>query len=310
MKIHIAQKGDTLWNLSKKYNVDFQTLKGANTQLANPDIIMPGMKIRIPTDKKQVTQSTKPIGPKEKLMTPYKQIPQKAQPVIKEDDQKPKQIVNKKIPIPKLPPISIKMPKLPSIHANQYNIDVDIDDHDTIIQSYQTTHDHHHPPVQEPTKPEPVLPQTEDPVTEEEQWSPSNMMWVPMMPCFYPQQPNYQMPAVNPCQAYQDPAQLYPNYANQQLQWPQQGAQTPAYNSNTKWGELDPNDQPDQEVSQEMTQQPNQSYYQPQWPAQYYQYQTYPYQYPTYGGTGYQNYATYAPREEYYSQPDQNQTDD
>ncbi|WP_409301915.1 SafA/ExsA family spore coat assembly protein [Peribacillus sp. SCS-155] len=48
MKIHIVQKGDTLWKLSKKYGVSFEELKQLNSQLSNPDMIMPGMKIKIP----------------------------------------------------------------------------------------------------------------------------------------------------------------------------------------------------------------------------------------------------------------------
>ncbi|GAJ99003.1 SafA/ExsA family spore coat assembly protein [Geomicrobium sp. JCM 19055] len=48
MKIHIVQKGDTLWNLAKKYDVNFEELKAANTQIANPDMVMPGMKIKVP----------------------------------------------------------------------------------------------------------------------------------------------------------------------------------------------------------------------------------------------------------------------
>ena len=49
MKIHIVQKGDTLWNLAQKYNVDFNELKSLNSQLSNPELIYPGMKIKIPS---------------------------------------------------------------------------------------------------------------------------------------------------------------------------------------------------------------------------------------------------------------------
>lgn len=49
MKIHIVQKGDTLWKIAQKYGVDFQELKKLNSHLSNPDLIMPGMKIKIPT---------------------------------------------------------------------------------------------------------------------------------------------------------------------------------------------------------------------------------------------------------------------
>jgi spore coat assembly protein SafA len=48
VKIHIVQKGDTLWKLAKKYGVNFEELKKLNSQLSNPDMIMPGMKIKIP----------------------------------------------------------------------------------------------------------------------------------------------------------------------------------------------------------------------------------------------------------------------
>lgn len=49
MKIHIVQKGDTLWKIAKKYGVNFEELKNVNAQLSNPDLIMPGMKIKVPS---------------------------------------------------------------------------------------------------------------------------------------------------------------------------------------------------------------------------------------------------------------------
>lgn len=292
MKIHIVQKGDTLWNLSKQYNVDFQALKAANSQLANPDMIMPGMKIKIPVAKKHVSQPKMAAAPKQKTMTPYKQLPQKAQPVIKEDDQKPKQKVQKKIPYPKLPPVSIQMPKLPNIYANQYNIDVDIDDYDTMIHTQQTTHQQQpiqpiQPLEEPPAKQEPVkaLPVAEEPQP--------NMMWVPCLPCPvmpYPPQAYY-----NLCDVYLDPAKLQQNCHCQNYQWQPQVTQPYHYNQNQKWGELDVNDQPADNDNQQLTNQTSYNpYYMPyqmQWPTQQMGYQSYPYNY-----QGYQNYANYAPR--------------
>ncbi|HEY4553835.1 MAG TPA: SafA/ExsA family spore coat assembly protein, partial [Bacillaceae bacterium] len=49
MKIHIVQKGDTLWKIAKKYGVNFEELKKMNSQLSNPDMIMPGMKVKVPS---------------------------------------------------------------------------------------------------------------------------------------------------------------------------------------------------------------------------------------------------------------------
>ena len=64
MKIHIVQKGDTLWKIAKKYGVNFEELKKMNSQLSNPDMIMPGMKVKVPTSggtiKKEAPMGTKP----------------------------------------------------------------------------------------------------------------------------------------------------------------------------------------------------------------------------------------------------------
>lgn len=62
MKIHIAQKDETLWNIAKKYNVSFEELKNNNTHLSSPDAVYPGMKIKVPISKvlvsKKVEQQT------------------------------------------------------------------------------------------------------------------------------------------------------------------------------------------------------------------------------------------------------------
>ncbi|WP_029326492.1 SafA/ExsA family spore coat assembly protein [Bacillus sp. m3-13] len=59
MKIHIVQKGDTLWKIAQKYNVNFEELKKSNSQLSNPDMIMPGMKIKS-ADGRGTCQERKP----------------------------------------------------------------------------------------------------------------------------------------------------------------------------------------------------------------------------------------------------------
>lgn len=59
LKIHIVQKGDTLWEIAKQYGVDFEELKQFNSHIASPDMIMPGMKIKIPSTTKSVKKETK-----------------------------------------------------------------------------------------------------------------------------------------------------------------------------------------------------------------------------------------------------------
>lgn len=108
LKIHIVQKGDTLWELSKKYGVDFEELKQVNSQLASPDMIMPGMKIKIPSATKAVKKETKKETfvkekPKE-TQKPFKEMSPKPMPVIHEDEKEKKEYVKPVMPIqPQLP---------------------------------------------------------------------------------------------------------------------------------------------------------------------------------------------------------------
>lgn len=53
MRVHIVQKGDTLWKIAKQYAVGFDELKRLNAHLANPDYIVPGMEIYLPAMSKE-----------------------------------------------------------------------------------------------------------------------------------------------------------------------------------------------------------------------------------------------------------------
>ncbi|MEG1500750.1 MAG: SafA/ExsA family spore coat assembly protein [Clostridiales bacterium] len=48
MLIYIVKKGDTLWQISKKFGISLEALIAANTQLADPNEIMPGDRIYLP----------------------------------------------------------------------------------------------------------------------------------------------------------------------------------------------------------------------------------------------------------------------
>ncbi|MGQ3481180.1 LysM peptidoglycan-binding domain-containing protein [Paenibacillus sp. TY11] len=58
MKIHIVKKGDTLYLLAQKYNVTLEKVIAANPQLADPNQLNIGEKIKIPTEP--VTMETQP----------------------------------------------------------------------------------------------------------------------------------------------------------------------------------------------------------------------------------------------------------
>ncbi|QDI92815.1 SafA/ExsA family spore coat assembly protein [Salicibibacter halophilus] len=99
MKIHIVQKGDTLWNLAQKYDVDFEKVKGANTQLANPEMIMPGMKIKIPG---KTVPAKKESEKKEAKVDPQVKEEQKEKPKPEPAPKKPETPKAPKAP-PKAP---------------------------------------------------------------------------------------------------------------------------------------------------------------------------------------------------------------
>ncbi|MBM6619728.1 SafA/ExsA family spore coat assembly protein [Bacillus suaedaesalsae] len=79
MKIHIVQKGDTLWKIAQKYGVDFEELKQLNSQLSNPDMIMPGMKVKVPSTGVQVKAKEAPFSPSQ--LVKEKPVKEKVSPV-------------------------------------------------------------------------------------------------------------------------------------------------------------------------------------------------------------------------------------
>ncbi|WP_256860456.1 SafA/ExsA family spore coat assembly protein [Paraliobacillus ryukyuensis] len=211
MKIHIVQKGDTLWNLAQKYGVDFEELKQMNAQLANPNMIMPGMKIKIPTSSKQVqTQPTK-----DKTMQPYKDMSPKAMPVINEDDSKPAPNIKKTMPkptpvapTPQMQPI--QLPDLPNFYSTNYNIDVDYEDNDTEINQttiQQMNETHKQAPIQQ----QPIQQAPQQQPMQVPMYHPPMMPMHPCMPCMPMHvmppmmQPWQTMPQGDPCEKYSTP---------------------------------------------------------------------------------------------------------
>ncbi|WP_052245869.1 SafA/ExsA family spore coat assembly protein [Sporosarcina sp. ZBG7A] len=101
VNVHIVVKGDTLWKIARQYGISFEELKKVNAHLANPDYIVPGMKIFLPEGKG--TKHPEKHGGKEKHPQQYEK-PMKPAP--------PAQPVP---PIPKpTPPAQKPMPKPPA----------------------------------------------------------------------------------------------------------------------------------------------------------------------------------------------------
>ncbi|KEO82259.1 LysM peptidoglycan-binding domain-containing protein [Tumebacillus flagellatus] len=68
MKVYTVQKGDSMWKISKMWNVPLDQLVAANPQIANPDQIDVGMQINIPGAGAPVEEMTKeeltaPVAP-------------------------------------------------------------------------------------------------------------------------------------------------------------------------------------------------------------------------------------------------------
>ncbi|MED1739986.1 SafA/ExsA family spore coat assembly protein [Bacillus swezeyi] len=105
MKIHIVQKGDSLEKIAERYEVDFQELKKLNSQLSNPDLIMPGMKIKVPSGGVPVK--------KEEEVNMRKEFPKKQEhPFAKE---KPKGKLDVEDIKPKEKPSTPYVPPVPNL---------------------------------------------------------------------------------------------------------------------------------------------------------------------------------------------------
>jgi morphogenetic protein associated with SpoVID len=104
VEVHIVQKGDTLWKIARQYGVSFDELKKVNAHLANPDYIVPGMKIFLPAKVKKtqpIKKETKPPKIKEPIPLP----PTVAEEEITEKVTKPT--------TPPIPPIPMLPPEQP-----------------------------------------------------------------------------------------------------------------------------------------------------------------------------------------------------
>lgn len=104
MRVHIVQKGDTLWKIAKQYAIGFDELKRLNAHLANPDYIVPGMEIYLPAmQKEKEIMKEKPVQQVAPAPAPKEQM--KEQPMWQGDiyfqPQMPMQPVQ--MPMPQMP---------------------------------------------------------------------------------------------------------------------------------------------------------------------------------------------------------------
>ncbi|QIW80860.1 spore coat assembly protein SafA [Bacillus tequilensis] len=127
MKIHIVQKGDSLLKIAEKYGVDIEEVKKLNTQLSNPDLIMPGMKIKVPSEgvpvRKEPKAGKSPAAGNVKHEHPFAK--EKPKSVVDVEDIKPKE----KMSVPYVPP-------MPNLQENVYP-EADVNDYYDMKQLFQ-----------------------------------------------------------------------------------------------------------------------------------------------------------------------------
>lgn len=202
MRIHIVQKGDTLWKIAQKYGVDFNQLKSLNSHLSNPDEIMPGMKIKVPTHSgsvkkeapmkemqmKEMPIKEKPVKEIPMVEHPFVQVKPPTFPVVHHHHktEKPKEVIKE---VPK--PIYIEKPQpiVPEIDINNYYTvnmaKMNIEQQMPIQQPKELPIVEKEQPMKEiPITPElPELPEVEAPIVELPEQEQPQMMMPPMMPC-------------------------------------------------------------------------------------------------------------------------------
>lgn len=58
MKIHMVKKGESLYEIAQKYHIELDKLIAANPQIADPNVIDVGMKVKIPNETNPATPPT------------------------------------------------------------------------------------------------------------------------------------------------------------------------------------------------------------------------------------------------------------
>lgn len=91
MKVHIVQKGDTLWKIARQYGISFEDLKKANAHLANPDYIVPGMKIFLPIKNEKPT-TQQPEKKKKPVERPTQEQPSRKKEELSPEPERPKEM--------------------------------------------------------------------------------------------------------------------------------------------------------------------------------------------------------------------------
>jgi morphogenetic protein associated with SpoVID len=179
VKIHIVQKGDTLWKIAQKYGVDFEELKKMNAHLSDPDYIMPGMKIKVPTPVtpvKPAKKETQNVQQQQVSVDVDIHVNKKEQPLQQPINVEP---IAKEVPIVK-EPAKKEEPKqeMPLLPPKPPNIMPNMMEHDDDVQM---------PPFPDiPPIPPTQAPMMEEQPQEEQPQQPMQPQPVPMplpMPC-------------------------------------------------------------------------------------------------------------------------------
>lgn len=196
MRVHIVQKGDTLWKIAKQYAIGFEELKRLNAHLANPDYIVPGMEIYLPATagKKEVNQVVKEQPkPVKEMPVPTKPTPAPAPtpvPAPAQPAQKPLWQGNLYFqqPMPTPQPVPMPMP-MPNWQTHVH---------------VQPTMEQHMPAPPQQMMPQQMMPPQIQPqpiyIQQPQQQPIFIEQPMPMMPQFMPQmQQMPQMMPVHPC---------------------------------------------------------------------------------------------------------------
>src|SRR5690554_2960697 len=109
VEVHIVRKGDTLWKISRHYGISFDELKRVNAHLANPDYIVPGMKIFLPAKSAEKGKEVEKKPSKGEAVKKTEKEPIKVVPAPVEEIKVPSQPK----PIPEKPkaPVVPEKPK-------------------------------------------------------------------------------------------------------------------------------------------------------------------------------------------------------
>lgn len=134
MKFHIVKKGESMQTIANKYNMRLDELMQMNKQIAKSDLILPGMKIKIPFEKNvlnELTVSQEKTGSEKDLVRKTEQASETEKDnVIQTQNEKALSVSDRNLTPPHDPNVPKELPRIEEDESIMIDKEISLYDED------------------------------------------------------------------------------------------------------------------------------------------------------------------------------------